>query len=142
MKRYNKVFFLVQFFFYLVIGISPFLNKLQAQIAIGKPTFPFTQICANPSFNTFDVNFSFTPTSGITASNQFIVEMSDGTGSFATPTVVVYTSVAGAITTSPAKITFSVPVTTSGEAYRLRIRSTSPAATSQLSVPSAAHCRL
>ena len=135
MKRYNKVFFLVQFFFYLVIGLSPFLNKLQAQIAIGKPTFPFTQICANPSFNTFDVNFSFTPTSGITASNQFIVEMSDGNGSFATPTVVVYTSVAGAITTSPAKITFSVPVTTSGEAYRLRIRSTSPAATSQLSNP-------
>ena len=85
MKRYNKVFFLVQFFFYLVIGLSPFLNKLQAQIAIGKPTFPFTQICANPSFNTFDVNFSFTPTSGITASNQFIVEMSDGNGSFATP---------------------------------------------------------
>ena len=134
MKRYNKVFFLVQFFIYLVIGLSPFLNKLQAQIAIGKPTFPFTQICANPSFNTFDVNFSFTPTSGITASNQFIVEMSDGNGSFATPTVV-YTSVAGAITTSPAKITFSVPVTTSGEAYRLRIRSTSPAATSQLSNP-------
>ena len=114
MKRYNKVFFLVQFFFYLVIGLSPFLNKLQAQIAIGKPTFPFTQICANPSFNTFDVNFSFTPTSGIPASNQFIVEMSDGTGSFATPTVV-HTSVAGAVTTAPAKVTFDVTYIVSGE---------------------------
>lgn len=134
MKRYNKVFFLAQFFFYFSIGLSPFVNKLQAQIAIGKPTFPFTQICANPSFNAFDVNFSFTPTSGITASNQFIVEMSDGNGSFASPTVL-HTSVAGAITTSPAKITFAVPVTTSGEGYRLRIRSTSPAATSQLSNP-------
>lgn len=132
MKRYNKVFFLVQFFFYFSIGFFPFVNKIQAQIAIGKPTFPFTQICANPSFNTFDVTFSFTPTSGITASNQFIVELSDGNGSFVTPTVL-HTSVAGAITTSPAKITFAVPVTTSGEGYRLRIRSTSPAATSQLS---------
>jgi CHU_C Type IX secretion signal domain len=134
MKRYNKVFFLVHFFLYFSIGLSPFVNKLQAQIAIGKPTFPFTQICASPTFNTFDVTFSFTPTSGLTASNQFIVELSDASGSFTTPTVL-HTSVAGSITTSPAKITFSVPVTTSGEGYRLRIRSTSPASTSQLSNP-------
>lgn len=134
MKRYNKVFLLLQFFFYFSIGFSPFVNKINAQIAIGKPTFPFTQICANPSFNTFDVTFSFTPTSGITASNQFVVELSDGNGSFVTPTVL-HTSVAGAITTSPAKITFAVPVSTNGESYRLRIRSTSPAIISQLSNP-------
>lgn len=134
MKRYNKVFFLVQIFFYFSIGLAPFVNKIQAQIAIGKPTFPFTQICANPSFNSFEVNFSFTPTTGISPSNQFIVELSDGNGSFAAPTVV-FTSAAGAITTSPAKITFAVPVTTSGEAYRLRVRSTIPGSTFQPSNP-------
>nr|WP_315152787.1 gliding motility-associated C-terminal domain-containing protein [uncultured Flavobacterium sp.] len=134
MKRYNKVFFLVQFFFYFSIGLAPFVNKVQAQIAIGKPTFPFTQICASPTFNAFDVSFSFTPTSGLTASNQFIVELSDASGSF-TAATILHTSVAGSITTSPAKITFAVPVTTSGEGYRLRIRSTAPAATSQLSNP-------
>ncbi|MGL2992979.1 gliding motility-associated C-terminal domain-containing protein [Flavobacterium sp. TSSA_36] len=122
----------MQLFFIIAIGFPSFISSLHAQIAIGKPTFPFTQICANPSFNTFDVNFSFTPTSGLTAANQFIVELSDASGSFATPTIV-YTSAAGAITTSPAKITFSVPLTTSGEGYKIRVRSTAPAAVSQQS---------
>ena len=132
MYRYHKVFFWVQLFFYISVGLSPFSTTLRAQIAIGKPTFLFTQICANPTFNTFDVNFSFTPSSGLSASNQFIVELSDGSGSFTTPTILA-TSVAGSLTTSPAKITVSVPVTTSGEGYRIRIRSTAPVATSQLS---------
>lgn len=134
MYRYNRVFFWVKFFLIISIGIGPFIHTLQAQITIGKPTFPFTQICANASFNTFDVNFSFTPTSGLTASNQFIVELSDAQGSFSTPTVLS-TSAAGVITTSPAKISFAVPITTSGEGYRIRIRSTAPAVTSQLSNP-------
>jgi gliding motility-associated-like protein len=133
-KRYSKGCFLIQFFFYFTIGLFPFVNKLQAQVVIGKPTFPFTQICASPSFNSFDVNFSFTPTNGINASNQFIVELSDANGSFTTPTIL-HNSAAGSITVSPAKITFAVPVTISGENYRLRVRSTSPAATSQPSNP-------
>ncbi|OOV28738.1 hypothetical protein BXU11_01980 [Flavobacterium sp. LM5] len=129
-RQHNKVFFLLRFLF-LYIGLAPFIS-LKAQVSIGKPTFPFTQICANPVFNTFEVNFSFTPTTGLSVSNQFIVELSDGAGSFATPTVL-HTSAAGAITTSPAKITFAVPVTTSGENYRIRVRSTAPIATSQSS---------
>ena len=31
--------------------------KGSAQITIEKPTFPFTQICANASFTSFDVTF-------------------------------------------------------------------------------------
>lgn len=115
--------------FYLLFFIFPLTNSINAQVVIGTPTLPFSQICANASFNTFNVTFSFSPVSGLSATNQFIVELSDPNGSFTTPTVV-FTSGAGTVTVSPATLTFSVPVTTAGEKYRLRIKSTSPAATS------------
>lgn len=133
MNRNSKLVLFILCNLFFLLGFSTLL-KIQAQIAIAKPTLGFTQICASPSFNTFDVTFSFSPTSGINTSNQFIVEMSDGNGSFTTPTEL-HRSVAGAITSSPAKITFSVPLTTSGENYRIRVRSTSPASVSQLSNP-------
>ncbi|MFE3868422.1 gliding motility-associated C-terminal domain-containing protein [Flavobacterium sp. LS2P90] len=126
----NKYFFC---FFVLLLA-----NSIDAQIVIGTPTLPFSQICANPSFNTFNVTFSFSPVAGLSATNQFIVELSDPNGSFNSPKVV-FTSGAGAVTVSPATLTFSVPITTAGEKYRLRIRSTSPAATGPNSVAFAAY---
>lgn len=126
----NKYFFC---FFVLLLT-----NSIYAQIVIGTPILPFSQICANPSFNTFNVTFSFSSVSGLNATNQFIVELSDPNGSFTSPTVV-YTSGAGSVTVSPATLTFSVPITTAGEKYRLRIKSTSPAATSPNSVAFAAY---
>ena len=42
---------------------------------IDKPTFSFTQICADSSFNTFGVTFNFSPESSFTATNQFIIEI-------------------------------------------------------------------
>lgn len=126
----NKYFFC---FFVLLLT-----NSIYAQIVIGAPTLPFSQICANPSFNTFNVTFSFSPVSALSATNQFIVELSDPNGSFTSPTVV-FTSGVGTVTVSPATLTFSVPITTAGEKYRLRIKSTSPAATSPNSVAFAAY---
>ena len=105
------------------------IGKIEAQIVIGTPDLQFTQACANESFNTFTANFVFSPESGIDSSNQFIVEMSDPEGSFADPNIV-FSSSPGAITTSPASANFSLPVTTAGEGYQIRIRSTSPVATS------------
>lgn len=135
MKRYDKVFFLAPIFFYFSIVFAPFANPLYGQIVIGRPTFSFTQICANSSFNKFDLTFSFIASNGVTPSNQFIVELSDANGSFtAAPPTVLHTSLAGAITTSPTTIKdIALPVTTSGEKYTIRIRSTSPAATSAAS---------
>lgn len=133
MKRLSKAVLFILLNLLFLFGFS-LVQKIQAQISIAKPTLGFTQVCANPSFNSFDVTFNFTPTTAVTPTNQFIVEMSDATGSFASPTVL-HSTVAGAITTSPAKITFSVPLTTSGENYRIRVRSTSPASVSQLSDP-------
>ena len=104
------------------------LGHANAQIVF-KPSLGFTQACASPSFNSYNTTFQFDEGLINIASNQFIVELSDDTGSFSNPEVL-FTSAAGAITSSPATITFSIPTTTAGEAYKIRIKSTSPGSTS------------
>ncbi len=115
--------------------------KMEAQIVIGTPDLQFTQACANESFNTFTANFVFTPESGITSSNQFMVEMSDAEGDFSDPTIV-FTSNPGEINTSPASVDFSLPTTTAGEGYKIRIKSTQPATTSTPSDAFSAYYKL
>lgn len=117
--------------FTIVILLFSFTATINAQtIVIAKPNLlGFTQACAGAEFNTYNITFSFTPASDLLPTNQFIIEMSDASGSFTSPTTV-FTSAPGAITTSPATLSFSIPTTTAGEAYRVRIKSTAPAATS------------
>lgn len=124
------------FFFALLLATTSY-----AQINIAKPTLGFSQICANPGFNSFNVSFAFSPDTGLNPSNQFIAELSDAQGSFTNPTVLV-SSAAGSITSSPGSLTFSVPTTIAGEQYKIRIRSTSPAATSQNSDSFAAYYKI
>jgi len=109
-----------------------------AQIVISTPNLGFSQACASPTFNTYNVTFSFSPESGLSSSNQFIIELSDENGDFSSPTTI-YTSTAGAVTTSPATLNFALPTTISGEAYKLRIKGTAPVATSTSSVAFAAY---
>jgi len=106
-----------------------YATPAEAQIVIGAPNLGFGQACANADFNTFETDFIFSPENGITSENQFSVEMSNSDGDFTNPTVV-YTSNPGVITTSPAIISFSIPETTSGENFKLRILSSHPSATS------------
>lgn len=106
--------------------LAPYIN---AQIVISKPNLGFSQACASASFNTYNVTFTFSPDTGLNPDNQFIIELSDDTGDFTSPTVI-YTSTAGSVTTTPATLTFSFPTTVTGEAYKLKIKSTSPAASS------------
>ncbi len=94
---------------------------------LGQPGSPFFQACADEGFNTYFINFSFTPASNLQPNNQFILELSDAEGSFTNATVV-FTSDEGSITTSPAVISFSLPTDTAGDAYRVRVRSTAPEA--------------
>ncbi|SFD34605.1 gliding motility-associated C-terminal domain-containing protein [Algibacter pectinivorans] len=122
MRKFTLFYIPVLFVFY-------FNDVMYSQIVISKPNLEFTQACASPSFNTYNVSFSFSPESELEASNQFIVELSDGLGSFSNATQV-YISNAGVVTTSPVTFSFSVPTTTSGEAYRIRIKSTAPTSTS------------
>lgn len=125
----------------LITLIALIPSTLSAQIVISKPNLGFTQACASSSFNTYDVTFSFSPDSGLGASNQFIIELSDENGSFSNSTTV-YTSSAGSITGSPATISFSMPTETAGESYKLRVKSTAPAATSSSSDAFAAYYKV
>ena len=108
--------------------------KGSAQTFIDKPNLNFTQICADSLYNTnppSKITFIFSPESSFTATNKFIVEMSDASGSFSGIPIVVYTSAAGEVTTALIKpISFAVPTTIAGEKFKLRVRSTSPALTS------------
>ena len=112
----------------IVLGLLLF-GIGNAQIVISKPNTGFTQACASASFNSYKVTFSFSPETGITGSNQFIIELSDETGSFDNAEII-HTTTAGSVTTSPATVNFSFPTTIAGESYKIRIKSTSPAATS------------
>ena len=125
---------------FCVICILVFLiqESVNAQIVIGTPNLGFTQACASDSFNTYSATFIFSPESGLSASNQFSIELSDADGDFANSTII-YTSAAGSVTTSPATLNFSIPEDTAGEGYRIKIRSSAPVASSSRSVPFAAY---
>lgn len=124
--------------FLLWISLLLLTLQLSAQVVIGTPNLGFSQACANASFNDYSANFIFTPENALAPSNQFTVEMSDPSGDFAQATVI-FTSNPGAITISPATVSFSIPETTAGENYRIRIKSSAPIATSAPSAPFAAY---
>ncbi|MCT4629709.1 gliding motility-associated C-terminal domain-containing protein [Winogradskyella sp.] len=115
--------------------------QVYAQMVIGQPNLGFSQACASDSFNSYSTTFIFSPESALNASNQFTIELSDADGDFSNAEVV-YTSSPGWITSSPATINFSLPETTAGENYRIRIKSSSPVATSSASVAFAAYYKL
>ncbi len=127
--------------YWLFLIALVFQGQLIAQIVIGTPNLGFSQACASESFNTYSATFLFSPESAVNTSNQFTIELSDADGDFLNPTVI-YTSTAGSVTTSPATLNFSLPETTAGEAYKIRIKSSSPAATSTASVSFAAYYKL
>jgi hypothetical protein len=107
--------------------------------AIGTPTYlagpnataasPGGAFCSNGGIN---LGVSFTTTGTFNAGNNFIVELSGPTGSFATPSAS--TTVAG-VGTPSAPVSLAIPAgTASGDGYVIRVRSTSPVSTSALSV--------
>ncbi len=132
MRNFTITNNIVAFVFLLLAG------HMDAQI-VNTPSLGFSSACAKPSFNTFTTTFQFDEGS-INASNQFILELSDETGSFTNPEIL-FTSAVGDVdfTNSPATITFAMPTTVAGEAYKIRIKSTSSAFTSSGSVAFAAY---
>lgn len=125
----------------LFITIALIPSTLLAQISITKPSFEFSAACAREDFNSFEIKFSFSPEGNLEASNKFIVELSDESGSFSNATTV-YTSNAGSIISSPVTINFSIPTETAGEEYKIRVKSTAPAATSSSSNAFAAYYKI
>tara|TARA_R110002124_G_scaffold138576_6_gene302166 strand:+ start:98220 stop:99686 length:1467 start_codon:yes stop_codon:yes gene_type:complete len=130
-------------FCYYLIGLIffAFATKVEAQVVIGAPSLQFTQACASETFNTFQISFVFSPESALNSDNQFVVELSNATGDFSNATTV-FTSAPGAVTISPAILNFSLPTTTAGEGYKVRVKSTSPAATSSPSPSFPAYYKL
>jgi len=132
---------IVKRLFLLCLLVLALQEHVGAQIVIGTPNLGFSQACASESFNTYSTTFVFSPESQLNATNQFTIELSDADGVFSDPTVV-FTSAAGSITTSPAMLGFSLPETTAGENYKIRIKSSSPVATSSGSANFAAYYKL
>ena len=125
----------------IIFLLLSFTNCISAQLVIGTPNLGFSQACANESFNTYYATFTFSPEAELNPTNQFIIELSDDTGSFSNPTTV-YTSAQGAVIQSPATLGFSLPTDTAGENYKVRVKSTAPAATSTGSVSFAAYYKI
>jgi hypothetical protein len=92
-----------------------------------KPVPIFTAPCASQSFNTYRVEFEWAPPL-VGSTNQFILELSDGNGSFSNPTQLA--SVNDRNTVFTFDFEFSFPTNTRGSNYKIRVRSTSPARTS------------
>ncbi len=137
MLKSNHVQKLIISLCFLCLSLQEDVN---AQLVIGSPSLGFSQACASDAFNSYSTTFVFSPESAVNGSNQFTIELSDADGDFADATVI-YTSPTG-ITSSPATLDFSIPETTAGENYRIRIKSSSPVATSAPSPSFAAYYKL
>lgn len=100
---------------------------------LGSPD-PWTAACASDSFNEYFVNFTWNPSpSLVDSSNEFILELSDANGSFGTPTELA--RVGDRNTDFDFDFQVAVPQDAQGDNYRFRVRSTSPALTSEPSDP-------
>lgn len=133
--RNFALFYITVFFVFSFNGIT------NAQVVTRPSLGMVSQACGSTSFNSFDLTFSFTPESALGSSNQFIAELSNGQGSFANPTVI-FTSTPGSITSFPATVSFSLPTTTAGEAFLIRVKSTDPASISSSSKPFPAYYKI
>jgi gliding motility-associated-like protein len=136
----HKTIFEKRLFWICLVALI-FQVQLNAQIVISTPNLGFSQACANDSFNTYSTNFIFSPASQLNSTNQFTIELSDADGIFSDPTII-FTSAVGSVTSSPATLNFSLPETTTGENYKIRIKSSSPAATSTPSASFAAYYKI
>ena len=115
-----------------VTGISLGAQELK------KPTLGFTDACVTASHNGFPVEFVWNPNPIVNPDNKFIVELSDASGSFSSPvTVATYTDKNAEYKLQIEDL--KLPNTVTGENYKLRWRSTSPAKTSPASDPFGAY---
>lgn len=103
-----------------------FFLTINSQITINKPVLGFTEVCSNPTFNTFNLSFAFSPVSNLITGNIFNIEISDSTGSFTNPILLTTTNGIS----SPLSVSFSIPTNLSGTGFKIRVKSTSPVATS------------
>ncbi|MFW2377207.1 MAG: gliding motility-associated C-terminal domain-containing protein [Cellulophaga baltica] len=122
----KKAFF---FFTFLMCSIGLMAQTLNKPTAIANPNFgtggsPWTAVCASSTFNEYYVNFKWSASPSVLSDNTFVLELSDATGSFASPTAL--TTVTDKNSTTDFDIRFEIPITLRGTGYKLRVKSTSP----------------
>jgi gliding motility-associated-like protein len=118
-----------------IVILCCFTANVNAQIAISKPTFGFTFLCQSLTVNTnHTTTFTVSPVANIQAGNAFTLEMSND--NFISNIVSL-----NPITVSPGGsasefvINFTLPTTTYGTGYQLRVKSSAPVSTSPKSNP-------
>lgn len=90
------------------------------------PNNPVTAYCSNQGTVQYQTQFTYSGFASSTVS--FALELSDATGSFAVPGNITTLVSNVTATSSPATVSFFIPVGISGQNYRLRARSISPTA--------------
>ncbi len=134
-----KLSFKIKYFFLtiLLLGCMQLSAQvLNAPVAAPNQTpppgsSPWDKACASSSFNDYWVNFTWGPPL-VNGDNEFILELSDASGSFASPVELARDATKN--TNFDFFIQFSIPTVTRGEGYRMRVRSTSPAVIGAASV--------
>jgi len=127
-----KLSFKIKYFFLtiLLLGCMQLSAQvLNAPVAAPNQTpppgsSPWDKACASGSFNDYWVNFTWSPPL-VNGDNEFILELSDASGSFASPVELARDATKN--TNFDFYIQFSLPADTRGEGYKMRVRSTSPA---------------
>ena len=134
-----KLSFKIKYFFLtiLLLGCMQLSAQvLNAPVAAPNQTpppgsSPWDKACASSSFNDYWVNFTWSPPL-VNSDNEFIFELSDASGSFASPVELARDATKN--TNFDFYIQFSIPTDTRGEGYKMRVRSTSPAVNGAASV--------
>ena len=85
---------------------------------------PWTAICAgnNGGFNEYFVNITWA--GSVNAGNQFVLELSDASGSFSAPGTL--NTITDKNSDQDFDVSFSIPTDTRGQGYKMRVRSTNP----------------
>ncbi len=119
----------ILFFTFLMCSFGLIAQTLNKPTPIANPTFgsggsPWTAACASASFNDYYVNFKWSATPTVNSDNTFVLELSNASGDFTSPTAL--TTITDKNSTTDFNIKFSLPTTTRGTGYKLRVKSTSP----------------
>jgi len=138
MKKSNSTYsILVLAFAFVLLGTfvsqAQVLNKpLPADNPNLAGNSAWTAVCASGGFNEYFVNFTWDPPM-VDSNNEFILELSDADGYFASPTELA--RVSDKNTTFDFEFQFALPTEMRGSNFKMRVRSTSPAKTSPASDP-------
>jgi hypothetical protein len=131
MKNYPKIYTLTTLLLLCaIVQLTAQAIVINAPVPADNPNLagnsPWPAICAgNGGFNEYFVNISWAGTTN--AGNEFILELSDTAGNFAAPTTL--STITNQNSNNDFDVSFAVPLTTRGQGYRMRVRSTNPVRT-------------